>query len=365
MIPDPRCQEHAASGEDAVPLDYFHAVHAAFLEAVQRTGEDAGHVYTIAGRTVRLSFAGPALVPAMTRAFARRADPASPVELTVHLWDSKSTGVPLPAIPWRGRDQLARGSVLGYNTRRMKTAFQGERDSISMMDQESQRAVYWTRSAREVPPYEAASPLQAILHWFLQSHRLQRLHAGAVGASESGVLLAGKGGSGKSTTALACLEYGLQYAGDNYVALAPGPHPYAWSLYSSAGVGAESLRLLPHLRAAVSDPDRIDAKAVIFLQDRYPDRLATRVPVDAVVLPVVTDHARSRLVRASRAEALRALAPSSIFQAPDPDAATFQSIVDLVRQIPSYRLEIGWGSLDAPGLIAEILAGQEHYADGA
>jgi hypothetical protein len=46
--------------------------------------------------------------------------------------------------------------------------------------------------------------------------------------------VAGKGGSGKSTTALACLDSPLVYASDHYCSLTNEPAPYVYSLYDSA-----------------------------------------------------------------------------------------------------------------------------------
>ena len=40
----------------------------------------------------------------------------------------------------------------------------------------------------------------------MSDRNLQYVHAGAVGNKNGGILLVGKGGSGKSSTALACLK---------------------------------------------------------------------------------------------------------------------------------------------------------------
>ena len=58
--------------------------------------------------------------------------------------------------------------------------------------------------ASRLPPWERACPLRALLTWWAAPERLLMAHGAAVGSGEGALLLAGPGGSGKSTTALAC-----------------------------------------------------------------------------------------------------------------------------------------------------------------
>src|SRR5579872_3275601 len=52
--------------------------------------------YELGSRTIRLRFAGPALVSALTRAIGHlRQEPSAKPDLTISVWDSETTGVPL------------------------------------------------------------------------------------------------------------------------------------------------------------------------------------------------------------------------------------------------------------------------------
>jgi hypothetical protein len=171
------------------------------------------------------------------------------------------------------------------------------------------------------------------------------------------VLLCGAGGSGKSTTAVACLLAGLDYAGDDYVLLSlDGERPRAHSLYATAKVPGESLRLLDELQ--VSDEQRLnldDGKVVLDARDLGPDRLVDRLQIDALVLPRVGSE-ETRLRPARGAEALRALAPSTIYQAPYDGGAAMEPLTALARSVPSYVLELGGHAVKVPELVAGLLA---------
>src|SRR5262249_10186335 len=57
--------------------------------------------FCIAGRVVRLVFAGDALVSPLTRALQHLAlEPQPSPDLNIRLWEVADTGVPLPPPPW-------------------------------------------------------------------------------------------------------------------------------------------------------------------------------------------------------------------------------------------------------------------------
>ena len=68
----------------------------------------------------------------------------------------------------------------------------------------------------------------------------QLVHAAAVGTDEGALLITGRGGVGKSTTALACLEAGMQFLGDDYVVVGLDPEPQVYRLYGSAKLTSNS-----------------------------------------------------------------------------------------------------------------------------
>ncbi len=182
------------------------------------------------------------------------------------------------------------------------------------------------------------------------------IHAAAVGRPDGGVLLVGKGGSGKSTTALACLRSELVHAGDDYVLIAGVPSPFVYSLYHAAKVVPEQLWRVPHLEPWVSNRDRLDLeKAVVYLNEGFAEKLSAGFPLRAILLPRVTGGRDTRLVPASADQSLDALVPSSFIQLPGLGREGLQTMVRTVQSLPSYVLELGTDLARIPPVIASLL----------
>ena len=341
-------------------VEYFQSVYELFKSSQQVTGS-VERSYIIGGYHIQLSFSGVALL-SLTKALEHlaSADHSTP-DLTICLWDSESTGQRMIRRPWQEDDFLARGVIQGYNTDRIYTAFQHGSGAVSVLDKERNLAVFWAPDHR-LPYWEHGSPLRTILHWWLLSQGLQLVHAAAVGNSSGGVLIGGKGGSGKSTTALACLESNLFYVGDDYTLLGLDSGPVVHSLYNSAKLESHHLQRFPALLSKVANKERLaDEKALLFVSEHDPSRVAKRLPLRAILLPRVTGHAETRLKRVSVALTLAALAPSTIFQLPRAGSEAFKFLATFARQLPCFSLEAGTDLSTIPpvieGLLAEIDSG--------
>ena len=357
----PDLETNTTKASESQPAAFFQVAYQAYRRAEEVMGGPINRFYEIAGYPICLRFAGSALISRLTPALQHLATPPVPTPaLTVCLWDSASTGTPMPPPPWAASDYLVRQEVRGYNDERIQTTFDVAAGVLSMLDIRQHFALYWTRDAFLLPTYERGAPLRAILHRFLRHHGRQLLHAGAVGGRTGGVLLAGKSGSGKSTTALACLDSldsKLLYASDDYCLLATEPAPYVYSLYNSAKLDVEHMsRRVPHLRSLISNPEELETeKALFFVSQHHPEKITTGFPLRAILLPHVTGRRESTLTPASPIAALKALAPSSIFQLSGAGQAAFQAMAKLVKQVPCYRLELGTELTRIPEIILELL----------
>jgi hypothetical protein len=312
--------------------------------------------YSVAGRSLRLRFAGPALVARLSGALDHH-PPARPGEptLTVSIWDTASTGVPLPPVPADAADggTTARARIGPPPAVRVK--YRPEQRSVSLLDRGAHAAAFAVADGAALPYWETGAPLRPILHWWMADHGRQLVHAGAVGTAAGGLLLAGPGGTGKSSAALACLGSALGYAGDDYCLVSLDPAPRAHSVYSSAKLGVEQARRFPGLRAALVNPGRLDTdKALFLLQHTHPGAFRHTLTLRALVVPTVRPGGRSTLEPASPGAVLRALAPSSILQLPGAGRAALATLARLVQRVPGYVLRLG-PDLDAlPALLAPL-----------
>ena len=328
--------QNSVKNPSASSVAYFESVVDAFEQGAAAVGGAIDRFYAIGGYTIRLRFAGRALLPCLTRALAHlSAKPTSTPALTIDILDSASTGMTVTRPPWQVANPNGRGEILGFNDRRIRGSCQTGVDYCSLLDVSQDQAIYWLSDYRDIPYWECGAPLRVILHWWMGERGLHFVHAAAVGTRTGGVLLGGRGGSGKSTTALAGLDGGLTYVSDDYCLISLNPAPHAHSLYSSAKLNADNVERFPRLAATVSNADRLDSeKAVLYLHERYADRIATTFAIRAVLLTRVTGRPDTRLSPATAAEGLKAIAPSTIFQLPGAGLREFQALARLVREVP-------------------------------
>ncbi len=332
------------SRADAAPRLFFEQVYAAFQRAEQNAGAPIQRDYALDGFVVRLRFASPALVPFITPALAHLEIPPDPrrADLTICLWDSASTHTRMPPRPWAQDACRARGDVRGFNDTRSRTALAVDVGAVSVLDLKENLGVYWIRAAEQLPAYERGAPLRVILHWWMRERNRFLIHAGAVGLDAQGVLLIGKGGSGKSTACVAAALAGWQYVADDYCLLAADAQPYVHSLYNSAKLDGTFLKNFPALVPLVSNPSALAAEKALLYLTQYPAaRPSPRLELRALLLPRVTGQPTTRLAPVAPTQALQALAPSSLFQLPGTGSAEFFALANLAKQMPCFHLEAG------------------------
>ena len=223
-----------------------------------------------------------------------------------------------------------------------------------LLDLQRNLALCCMRDAADLPVYEASAPLRTILFWWLREHGRYLVHSGAVGTEAGGVLLAGKGGSGKSTTALACLAAGMRYVSDDYCIVGAQPQPTAFNVYNTAKVTPFSLRLLQGLARSHNEP-MIDEKRVLFLDEHYAANLVYSLPMKAIVLPHVKGGVESRMVPTSPNAALSALAISTIMQSPGAGRETLNALQSMTQSVPCYTLELGSDVAAIPPVIQALI----------
>ncbi len=338
----------------------FHERMGARAAAALESAGVKEHWLSVAGEAVRLRFAGESLERLLMPAIEHLKNGAGgEAALTVTLFDTKSTGeAPVPP-PWAAEAQGPRGVIEGYNSERFRTVYQPGSDVLLLYDAERRSGLYWTPDHARVPFWETSFPLRSMMQWWLAGRGLQLAHAAAVGLPEGGVLITGPSGSGKSTTAVACLESELRYAGDDFVLLGRAPLR-AHCLYSTAKLTREAEGWFPRLAAAVSNRERSeDEKALLFVQQWAPGKLIEGFPIKALLVPKVTGQRETRLVRCGGGEALRALAPTTLFQLPGTGPASFELLGAIVREAPAYRLELGTEMAGIPRAILKLLRGEE------
>ncbi len=327
--------------------------------AEQAAGGPIDRWFEIAGARVLLRFAGPALVDFACRALSHLAcEPgAGAADLTVHLWDSGSTGVAVPGPPAAFERVRVNGALEGGDATGIRAAFVGDAEALSVYDPERYAGAYWIRDVAAVREYDKPAPLRLLLSWWLEQRGATLVHGAAVGDDRGAVLLAGQAGAGKSTTALACLAAGLRYVADDYCVVAGEPEPVVHSIYCSGKAVTANLGLLPDLTELIPQPDTcFEEKSIYYLGEHLPERLAPRLPLRAVLVPQIAGGAETRIEPASAATAQAALAPSTLIHHAHSGGAAFGRLAALVRAVPCHRLLVGDRPAGAAAAISDLLA---------
>jgi hypothetical protein len=351
---------------DADRLAFFQTLHLCFQRIAQAAATH-DRFYNIGGYTLQLRFASERMAAQMTPAISHLEIPsAAGPDLTICLWDNATTQTQLPGLmpafirifQWYWHEYLdGRMNVKALCSDRFQMHFKLGPNILSALDFQQNLALYWIDDTALLPYWEQGSPLQNILSWWTSRQQRQYVHAAAVGTATGGVLLAAKGGSGKSTSALSCLNSSLTYASDDYCLIATDPIPYVYSLYNTAKLkSAKDLERFPDLAPLVTNGDRLDEeKALIFLNQHFPEKVVSGFPLRAILVPKITGERDTRLSRSTAIAALKALAPSTLFQLSGTGESSFQMMSNLVKKVPCYTLELGTDITQIPQVILEFL----------
>ena len=337
--------------------EFARQAQAVFGKAASRAGL-VERFYRIAGQKIVLRFSGEALIPILAPALDHLRSPRfDEPDLTVSLFDSETTRMVMPPPPW-GQDAYGpNGQIAGFNTQDIQTVYNVGTSILNVMDHTENSAVFWVRRPSSTPYWETAAPLRTILHWSMRDRSTQLVHGAAVGYKTGGVLIAAKGGSGKSTSTLSCLGSDLLFAGDDYVAVDDAEIPFAHSLFQTAKLNKDNLSRISHLGLTPINSDRLseEDKAVYFPGSVYPDSISRGFPLRCILIPRVTGKPDTAIRPAKQSEALLSLAPTTLCQLPGSGLDAFEKMRSLARKLPAYRLEAGLEVAQIPRAIGEFL----------
>jgi hypothetical protein len=226
---------------------------------------------------------------------------------------------------------------------------------LSVLDHERSRATCWFPEP-DLPYWELGAPFRSVLAWYALRRSAFLAHGAAVAEGGRAVLLLGPGGAGKSTTTLAAWVAGMDYLGDDYVLVRVGPSVTVARTFATAKVDDGTVALVP----AIADFATCTPAATGTPSDKTVLRLVgargldvVEAEVAAVVVPRVAP--RASLSSIGPGEALRAAAPSTLFQLAAARDVTFPMLAEVVRRTPCFALETGPDPHAAAALLRELV----------
>lgn len=218
-----------------------------------------------------------------------------------------------------------------------------------------------SRPHMPIPGHIRAAPLRHLACWLAAQVGCAALHAGSLARPSvrgwRGVLLAGVGGSGKSTTVVDAVRMRCNTVGEDYVfsTLHEG-EVFAQPLY-------DSVKLSPGVARRVGLPQptwvaqqaKGSAKIVSHLSGLRVDSIIPRMQVQAVLRVVIDRAGPTRLAMGERCAALRDMGVSTALQNPGSRAAVLRYCVMLLEHLPVYELFIGPSTHNLPALLDDLL----------
>jgi hypothetical protein len=195
------------------------------------------------------------------------------------------------------------------------------------------------------------------------------IHCGLAGTEERGILIAGVGGAGKSTTSVACARAGLQFAADDFAVI---EWPSAaeveagtatWtghSLSSSARIDPGAIESFPGLIPAGAG--RLEDEKVM-LDVGQLGEVVTRLPIGAVVVLRVGAE-QTRLSPASPGRALLAFGINSLVIFPGGGSWGLTHLAAMLRSLPCMWLDVRGGPDEAAAVIADLAHGRRTAGAG-
>lgn len=208
------------------------------------------------------------------------------------------------------------------------------------------RALIFYDRPSAVPTWDICAPFRIPLGFLLPRLGYHLVHGAAVQTPSGGCLLVGKGGSGKSSSALASLSptSRLGFLGEDYLLIEEAnvtAHPF----YLSLKVDARGNERMPWLSdfEVVGEQDGKSCRIV------PASRLQAKSQLRLLLWP--DRESETHFAPIPRSVALRKFAPSSLFQNPNAGPEDFRALVSLCRSLESYSL--GLGDSPSPGQVEQ------------
>ncbi|MGV3711082.1 MAG: hypothetical protein ACO1Q7_19830 [Gemmatimonas sp.] len=358
----PTALRERAAAETSGP--YLRAVEASERALAAAGDELFERHFLFGGHRVRMRVAGREIGQHLERPFKHLLTsvlPDAPTGLTIDIWDERAVGVPYPfGGDWEPQETMW---PIGQGTLAVSPSTRYVRYDcsswVTWIDRAESRVVGWRANADRLSVHERTRPIPFLLPVWYGDRGMDIVHAGLVSRGDTGILFCGHNGAGKSTTSIACLCAGLDFLSDDHVGLGEDNGNFVGhSVFSSTRLEPAHLeRSFPGLlKFAEPSPDWFEPKSLLIISEAMPERVRASVPVKAVVMPRIVEGQKSRIVPAKRAEALRALAPSTLMQMPfGSTPERFNKLARLSMAVPTFQLEIGRDVADIAARVNELI----------
>jgi len=273
-------------------------------------------------------------------------------DLALDLWDPDELGLPRPEAEWGEPVELADdagATALAYLGEGERIGYRGQAFAVDY-DRASATGSGWV-DARRLLPWQRLRPWQDLFVAALVDFGLDTFHAAMVSSGGLGVLLPGESGAGKSTACIACLEAGLDFLGDDAIAVeCPDGGPLGHAVHGVCKLSVEGLTAFPALALhgeRYEDPLGEEQAFRIGDPGFRPPRPSAGIA--AIAFPRTVAAKQSSLTPLAPAKCVAELLRYSLSLTRGRLDQTFELATRLAAQAPAFTLELG---RDPAGIVA-------------
>jgi hypothetical protein len=313
--------------------------------------------YRIGGDNILVRYCEQKLAALLHRSLAHlECDAGERPSLTIHAISSAVPPLTLSADEWLS--SAIRWKSQEVNEHEPFTLYvPGNGGRFDLMVAGEHQAVACFRDPDRIPAWDVATPFRDILHAWFRLRGGHILHGAVVADRSHAVMLAGAGGSGKSSSAMACLRHSdLHFLGDDVTLIRDDGdgRKLVHSLYNTA-------KLLPHdcerfagRLSRLDDSGDSDGKPTFYTYPDFGDRLAKTRILQGFLLVRPHPAEQTVLSPASPGDTWRAIAPSTMSLL-TVDAGGIKWLGSLAAALPACWLNVGSRRQDIPVVIAGAL----------
>ena len=251
-------------------------------------------------------------------------------EVTIHSLQLDREQIKPTRPPWSRSDFDELGRALGLEDSPWRLAWNRAGD-VRCYNRDLRVGLFIT--AGPVKPGEIGAPMRRFWHWAAAAHGAAMVHGGTIGTAGAMGIVAGPGGTGKSTTVLLGMREGLRSCGDDYVWLQPGDNgAEVWAVFRTIKTVVGS-SLVPPFSEHVREESEV-RKRIHWMP---PGALLPRA---ALRIAWVMRPPRAASRPPTRIDALSAMLPSTLLQVNGDEAvvsAVLRSVLDTVEVRPLIR----------------------------
>lgn len=178
----------------------------------------------------------------------------------------------------------------------------------------------------------------ALFYLWAKTKDMLVLHGAAVGVNGRGVLIAAQGGGGKSTLSVSCLLQNMDFVSDDHLLVNRFGSLQAMPLYKTIKLNPDMMeQIRPEMPVIWTDDSRGGKKTM----DASNCDFSPRLPIKALISPMITDGSEPTIHRISAEPVLNQLIQSTLQQIGtyrNFDAA--QAIIVRFCGMPVYELQL-------------------------